>query len=208
MYKKYFKRLIDIIIALIGLPFFAVIYIFVGTLIKLDDRGPIFYIDRRIGRNSKIINMYKFRSMKVNAPDIRNVDGSTFNSKNDPRLTRLGRFLRETSIDEVPQLLNVLKGDMSIIGPRASMESALETYKYDEKDKMLVRPGISGYTQAYYRNGLTVREKRIKDAWYANNVTFVLDIKIFFKTIVTVLKRESLYTNSEVVKIESKEIKL
>lgn len=115
MYKKYFKRLIDIIIALIGLPFFAVIYIFVGTLIKLDDRGPIFYVDRRIGKNSKIINMYKFRSMKVNAPDIRNIDGSTFNSKNDPRLTRLGRFLRETSIDEVPQLLNVLKGDMSII---------------------------------------------------------------------------------------------
>lgn len=208
MYKKYFKRLIDIIIALIGLPFFALIYIFVGTLIKLDDRGPIFYVDRRIGKNSKIINMYKFRSMKVNAPDIRNIDGSTFNSKNDPRLTRLGRFLRETSIDEVPQLLNVLKGDMSIIGPRASMESALKTYKDDEKDKMLVRPGISGYTQAYYRNGLTVREKRIKDAWYANNVTFVLDIKIFFKTIVTVLKRESLYTNSEVVKIESKEIKL
>ncbi|BDU94254.1 sugar transferase [Clostridium perfringens] len=198
MYKKYFKRLIDIIIALIGLPFFAVIYIFVGTLIKLDDRGPIFYVDRRIGKNSKIINMYKFRSMKVNAPDIRNIDGSTFNSKNDPRLTRLGRFLRETSIDEVPQLLNVLKGDMSIIGPRASMESALETYKDDEKDKMLVKPGISGYTQAYYRNGLTVREKRIKDAWYANNVSFILDIRIFFKTISTVFKKENLYTNSDI----------
>ena len=198
MYKKYFKRLIDIIIALIGLPFFAVIYIFVGTLIKLDDRGPIFYVDRRIGKNSKIINMYKFRSMKVNAPDIRNIDGSTYNSKNDPRLTRLGRFLRETSIDEVPQLLNVLKGDMSIIGPRASMESALETYKDDEKDKMLVKPGISGYTQAYYRNGLTVREKRIKDAWYANNVSFILDIRIFFKTISTVFKKENLYTNSDI----------
>lgn len=198
MYKKYFKRLIDIIIALIGLPFFFFFYIFVGTLIKLDDRGPIFYVDRRIGKNSKIINMYKFRSMKVNAPDIRNIDGSTFNSKNDPRLTRLGRFLRETSIDEVPQLLNVLKGDMSIIGPRASMESALETYKDDEKDKMLVKPGISGYTQAYYRNGLTVREKRIKDAWYANNVSFILDIRIFFKTISTVFKKENLYTNSDI----------
>ncbi|HAT4283865.1 TPA: sugar transferase [Clostridium perfringens] len=197
MYNKYFKRVIDIIIALIGLPFFVVIYIVIGTLIKLDDKGPIFYIDRRIGRNSEIINMYKFRSMKVNSPDIRNNDGSTFNSKDDPRLTRLGRFLRETSIDETPQLLNVLKGNMSIIGPRASLESDLETFKDDEKDKMLVRPGISGYTQAYYRNGLNVREKRIKDAWYANNVSFILDIRIFFKTIITVLKRENLYTNSD-----------
>ncbi|MGU8831521.1 sugar transferase [Clostridium perfringens] len=197
MYNKYFKRVIDIIMALIGLPFFVIIYIVIGTLIKLDDKGPIFYIDRRIGRNSEIINMYKFRSMKVNSPDIRNNDGSTFNSKDDPRLTRLGRFLRETSIDETPQLLNVLKGNMSIIGPRASLESDLETFKDDEKDKMLVRPGISGYTQAYYRNGLNVREKRIKDAWYANNVSFILDIRIFFKTIITVLKRENLYTNSD-----------
>ena len=202
MYSRYIKRIIDIIIALISMPFFFIIYILVALAIKIDDRGPVFYIDKRIGKGSKAINMYKFRSMKVNAPDIRNEDGSTFNSKNDPRLTRIGRFLRETSIDEIPQLINVLKGDMSIIGPRASMISVLDSYKDDEKSKMLVRPGISGYTQAYYRNGLSVREKRLKDSWYAENISFILDLKIFFKTIVTVIKKDGLYTNSD----ESKNI--
>ena len=204
MYKNFLKRGIDFIICLIALPFFLLIYIFLAVAIKLDDGGPIFFIDKRIGQDSKIFNMYKFRSMKVNAPDIRNSDGSTFNGKDDPRLTRLGRFIRETSIDETSQILNVLKGDMSIIGPRASMESALESYRNDEMDKMKVRPGISGYTQAYYRNNLSVRDKRLKDAWYANNVSFMLDIKIFFKTIMTVIKRESIYTDNS--KISSNDI--
>lgn len=204
MYKNFLKRGIDFIICLIALPFFLLIYIFLAVAIKLDDGGPIFFIDKRIGKDSKIFNMYKFRSMKVNAPDIRNSDGSTFNGKDDPRLTRLGRFIRETSIDETSQILNVLKGDMSIIGPRASMESALESYRNDEMDKMKVRPGISGYTQAYYRNNLSVRDKRLKDAWYANNVSFMLDIKIFFKTIMTVIKRESIYTDNS--KISSNDI--
>ena len=139
--------------------------------------------------------MYKFRSMKVNAENILNADGSTFNSKDDPRVTKVGKFLRETSLDETAQLLNMLKGEMSLIGPRASGWDALETYKSDEVDKMKVCPGITGYTQAYFRNSVSVREKRLKDAWYANNVSFILDLKIFFKTISTVLKRENIYTN-------------
>jgi len=133
--------------------------------------------------------------MKANAPLLLNPDGSTYNSKDDPRVTKVGKFLRETSIDETPQILNVLKGDMSIIGPRASLSEALGTYKEDELDKMKVRPGITGYTQAYFRNTLSNREKRLKDAWYANNVSFILDLKIFFKTITTVFKKEGLYTN-------------
>ena len=110
--------------------------------------------------------------MKVNAPTLLNADGSTYNAKDDPRVTKIGKFMRETSIDETPQILNVLKGDMSIIGPRASLASVLDTFQDDEIDKMKVRPGITGYTQAYYRNGLSNREKRLKDAWYANNVVF------------------------------------
>jgi len=102
--------------------------------------------------------------MKANAPLLLNPDGSTYNSKDDPRVTKVGKFLRETSIDETPQILNVLKGDMSIIGPRASLSEALGTYKEDELDKMKVRPGITGYTQAYFRNTLSNREKRLKDA--------------------------------------------
>ena len=137
----------------------------------------------------------KLRSMKVDAPDIRNDDGSTFNSEHDSRVTKIGHILRKTSIDEIPQIFNVLKGDMSIIGPRAGDVESKDTYKDDEKDKLLIRPGITGYAQAYYRNNLGVREKRLCDAWYAHNVSFLLDIKIFIKTIQTVLKQENVYTN-------------
>jgi len=109
--------------------------------------------------------------------------------------------LVNTSIDELPQIFNVLIGNMTLIGPRASGAGALGTYQEDEIAKMDVKPGITGFTQAYYRNGLTVREKRLKDAWYAYNVSLWLDIKIFFKTIVTVLKRENVYTNENVVEV-------
>lgn len=192
----HFKRFLDICLSLLMLVPLSVVLFIVGIAIKIEDGGPVFYSGERLGRKSKVFKMYKFRSMKVNAPDVRNQDGSTFNSKNDPRLTKVGKFIRETSIDEIPQLLNVLKGDMSIIGPRASVGNALSTFKKDELDKMKVRPGITGYTQAYFRNSLNMREKRLKDVWYANNVTFILDLKIFFKTIQTVLKKEDLYTNN------------
>jgi len=196
MYLKYIKRVLDIIICIIGLPIFFLLYIVFGLLIKIDDKGPIFYKADRIGKDSKLYKMYKFRSMRVNAPNLLNEDGSTYNAKDDKRVTKIGKFMRETSIDETSQILNVLKGDMSIIGPRASLAGALGTYKDDEANKMNVKPGITGYTQAYYRNGLSNREKRLKDAWYANNVSFWLDIKIFFKTISVVIKRENVYTNN------------
>lgn len=195
MYKNIIKRIIDLLLSIIALPFFLLLYIIIGTLIKLEDGGKVIYKAKRIGKDSKIFNMYKFRSMKENAPNILNEDGSTYNSENDTRVTKVGKIIRKTSLDETPQVINVLLGQMSIIGPRASGAEALKTYKKDEKDKMKVRPGITGYCQAYYRNSISVREKRLKDAWYANNVSFWLDVKIFFKTIVTVLKHENIYTN-------------
>ncbi|WP_078593648.1 sugar transferase [Evansella clarkii] len=196
MYKTVFKRILDITVGIVGLPIFILFVIVFGFIIKLEDSGPIFYKAERIGKDRKIYSMYKFRSMKVNAPKLLNPDGSTYNATDDPRVTKIGRFMRETSIDETPQLLNVLKGEMSIVGPRASLATALDTFKSDELDKMKVRPGITGYTQAYFRNGLSNREKRIKDAWYANNVSLWLDMKIFMKTISTVLRKEGLYTNT------------
>lgn len=195
MYSNLIKRIFDLTLCFISLPVFILLYIIIGLLIKLEDRGPVFYKAERIGENCKVFKMYKFRSMKVDAPTLLNADGSTYNSEDDPRVTKIGKFIRETSIDEIPQIINVLKGDMSIIGPRASLVSALDTYKEDEIDKMKVKPGITGYTQAYYRNSLSNREKRLKDAWYANEVSFGLDVKIFLKTILTVLKKEGLYTN-------------
>ena len=201
-YQLIFKRIIDFIICIIILPFVLLVTVPIAIAIKIEDGGPVFYKSRRIGMNFKEFNMLKFRSMKVDAPDLRNEDGSTYNSKEDIRVTRIGRFLRETSLDEIPQFFNVLIGDMSLIGPRAGDVESKDTYMEDEKDKTLVRPGISGYTQAYYRNNLGVREKRLYDAWYAHNVSMWLDIKIVFKTISTVLKRENVYTNTET---ESKE---
>lgn len=196
-YQMLFKRIIDIIICLIILPLVLLAIIPIAIAIKIEDGGPVFYKSRRLGRGFKEFNMLKLRSMRVNAPDLRNEDGSTYNSKADNRVTRVGHLIRETSLDELPQFFNVLIGNMSLIGPRAGDVESKDTYENDEKDKMLVRPGISGYTQAYYRNNLGVREKRLYDAWYAHNVTMWLDIKIIFKTVATVLKRENVYTNNE-----------
>ena len=195
MYIKYFKRILDIIISLMAIIFFIPVWIIIPILIKFDDGGSSIYFAPRIGKDSKKIIMYKFRSMKINNIDIRNSDGSTYNSINDPRVTKIGKIIRRTSIDELPQLFNVLKGDMSIVGPRASTWDMLPTYRSDEIDKMKVRPGITGYTQAYYRNSVSAREKRLMDAKYANNVTFLLDCKILVKTIQTIFKKENLFTN-------------
>lgn len=195
IYQLGIKRAVDIVACLIALPFLMIILIPVAIAIKIEDQGPVFYHSSRLGVGFKEFGMLKFRSMKVNAPDLRNDDGSTFNSDKDPRVTKVGHFLRETSIDEIPQIFNILKGDMSIIGPRPGDVESKDTYAEDEKDKLLIRPGITGYTQAYYRNNLGVREKRLYDAWYAHNVSMMLDIKIFFKTIFTVLKKENIYTN-------------
>ena len=193
---RYIKRGFDILIGLIAMPFLAIVILIVGLAIKLDDGGPVFYKARRIGLHSKIFNMWKFRSMIVNAPNWNNPDGSTYNAKDDDRVTKVGRFIRKTSIDELPQFINILTGEMSFIGPRASGASALSTYQTDELPKMNVRPGLTGYTQAYFRNDLSVREKRLKDAWYAEHMTFGLDVKIFFRSFITVFKRENIYTNT------------
>lgn len=207
-YQIVLKRFIDILLCIIVLPFILLATIPIAIAIKIEDGGSIFYKSRRIGKDFKEFNMLKFRSMKVNAPDLRNEDGSTYNSQNDNRVTRIGHFIRETSLDELPQCFNVLVGHMSIIGPRAGDVESKDTYEEDEKDKLLIRPGISGYTQAYYRNNLGVREKRLYDAWYAHNVTLWLDIKILFKTVATVLKRENIYTNNEPVEEKAKEEKV
>lgn len=194
-YQLVFKRFVDIIASLVGIPFVLLIIFPFVIAIKIEDHGPAFYKSKRLGKNFKEFSMLKLRSMKVNAPDIRNEDGGTFNSKDDPRVTKVGKFIRKTSIDELPQIFNIFVGQMSVFGPRAGDVESKDTYMEDEKDKLLVKPGLTGYTQAYFRNGLDARNKRLYDAWYAHNVTLWLDIKIFFKSVATVLKHENVYTN-------------
>jgi lipopolysaccharide/colanic/teichoic acid biosynthesis glycosyltransferase len=193
MYVRYIKRLIDFLIALIGLPFFLILFIFVAPAIIIEDGFPIFYNSDRIGQNGKLFKMYKFRSMKKNAPDIRLADGSTYNGDDDPRVTKVGKILRSTSIDEVPQLLNILKGDMALIGPRPDPPDWLDKYPKDIRVFLEVKPGITGYSQAYFRNSVDGEEKMKNDAFYATHCTFSMDIKIFFKTIMTVLGHENTY---------------
>lgn len=194
---KYFKRLIDIVISIFIIPFVLIIIIPVAILIKLEDKGPIFYNAERIGRNGKIFHMFKLRSMKVNAPDIRTEDGSTYNSENDPRVTKIGKIIRKTSIDELPQIFNVLIGDMSLIGPRPDSAMYLDKYTKEEKIILTVRPGITGYNQAINRNSVGTKEKLKNDIIYVNKMSFIFDIKIVFLTIKTVLFSKNVFRNEE-----------
>lgn len=201
MYKHFFKRFIDIILSLIALPFVLLVIIIMAPVIYFEDRGPIFYNATRRGRNGKNFKMFKLRSMYVNAPDLKNPDGSTFNSDKDPRVTKIGRFMRKTSVDELPQILNVLIGDMSFIGPRPTLAlTPYEELPELRKKRLQVRPGITGYAQAYYRNSITQDEKFKHDCYYVDNVSFLLDIKILFKTVFSVLKRENINTTTEAPK--------
>lgn len=196
MYQKYIKRFLDFMIALIALPFVLLIILIISPFIFFEDGFPIFYNANRIGQHGKLFKMYKFRSMKKNAPDIRLADGSTYNGEDDPRVTKIGKFLRKTSIDEIPQLLNMLKGDMSLIGPRPDPPDWIEKYPEDVKVFLNVKPGITGYSQAYYRNSADGEEKMKNDVFYAKHCSFCLDIKIFFKTIAVVLKHENTYKDT------------
>ena len=195
IYQVYIKRIIDLVLSILILPFVILLMVPIAIAVKSSDGGPVIYRSKRLGIGFREFDMLKFRSMKVGAPDIRNADGSTFNSRDDERVTKVGKFLRETSLDEIPQLFNIIKGDMSIIGPRAGDVESKDTYLDDEKDKLLIRPGVSGFSQAYYRNSIGVREKRLLDAAYAHNVNLVLDLKILAHTALVVLLKKDIYTN-------------
>lgn len=193
MYKHFFKRLIDFCISLVALPFVLLLCLFVGIAIKLDDGGPIFYKAQRIGRKGKIFGMYKFRSMKVNAPDLRMEDGSCYNAADDPRVTKVGKFMRETSIDELPQLLNVFLGDMALIGPRPDSAFYLEHYTPEERVILTVRPGITGWNQAINRNSVGTKEKLQADIYYVEHLNFMFDMKVLWLTVKTVLSHKDVY---------------
>lgn len=197
MYKKYFKRIFDLIIAIAALPFWLLVLLIIGPIVYTSDRGPIFYNAFRLGKNKKVFKMYKFRSMKVNAPDLRNEDGSTYNSEDDSRLTKIGVFLRKSSLDETPQILNIIKGDMSIIGPRPDLPEHFDLYEGNESRKLEVRPGLTGYNQAYFRNTVPWKDRIKNDIYYIDNLNILMDFKIFIKTISVVLKRETVFSNSK-----------
>ena len=194
MYRRCIKRILDFLIALIALPFVLLVICIMAPVIYINDPGPIFYNAPRRGENGKIFKMFKLRSMYVNAPDIRNEDGSTYNGDSDPRVTRVGKFMRKTSIDEIPQFINVLIGDMSLVGPRP----LLTKIPYDElsdlaKKRLKIRPGITGYAQAYYRNSVSSERKFQIDCEYIEKMSFMLDVKILIQTVLSVIKCKDIY---------------
>lgn len=197
MYKHFLKRLIDIIIGLVALPFVLLVIIIFAPIIYFTDCGPVFYNANRAGKDYKPFKMFKLRSMYVNSPDLKNPDGSTYNSDDDPRVTPIGRFMRKTSLDEFPQFLNILIGDISFIGPRPKLycpdkyPNGIPEYM---KKSFLVKPGVTGYAQAYYRNSITNEEKFKWDGYYAENVSFWMDVKIIFQTFYSVIARKNINT--------------
>lgn len=197
LYLRIGKRACDVVLSLAALPLVFLVFLFVAPIIYFEDKGPIFYNAPRVGKHGKEFVMYKFRSMKVNSPDLLMSDGSTYNGADDPRMTRIGAFLRKTSLDEFPQFLNVLKGDMSIIGPRPDLKREVELYQGYEKEKLLVKPGVSGYAAAYGRNSLPLHDRLRMDVHYVHHVSFLFDAKIFFRTIITVFSQDGVFVKEE-----------
>lgn len=193
MYKHCMKRILDFILALIALPFVLVVIAIMAPIIFISNPGPVFYNGLRRGLNGKPFKMFKFRSMYVNASDIRNSDGSTYNSDNDSRVTKVGKFMRMISLDEVPQLLNVLIGDMSFVGPRPTLATkSFDEVEVERRKRYDVRPGITGFAQAYFRNSISQEDKFKYDLYYVDHVSFLFDIKILFKTVIAVLSRKNI----------------
>ena len=197
MYQHFFKRVIDIIVALILLPFVLLEIIILAPFIWLTDKEPVFYNAYRAGKDYKPFKMFKLRSMYVNSPNLKNPDGSTFNSDNDPRVTPIGRIIRKTSLDEFPQFLNILLGHMSLVGPRPKVynpERTIDNYEGDKRKSFTVKPGVTGYAQAYFRNSITQDEKFKWDAYYADNLSFWMDVKIIWQTVISVLAHKNINT--------------
>ncbi|WP_299093706.1 sugar transferase [uncultured Metabacillus sp.] len=186
------KRSLDIVGALVGLVLLSFILFIVALLIKFEDpKGPIFFSQKRIGKNGKEFKMYKFRSMETDAEakleellKFNEIEGAMFKMKDDPRVTKVGRFIRKTSIDELPQLFNVLKGDMSLVGPRPPLLREVEEYTPYHMQRLLVTPGCTGVWQASARNSVGFEEMVEMDLYYIENRSFLFDLKIIFKTVI------------------------
>jgi undecaprenyl phosphate N,N'-diacetylbacillosamine 1-phosphate transferase len=186
------KRLLDVAIALTLLIALSPVLLAIWMAIRLDSEGPAIFRQKRVGKDGVDFIMLKFRTMLQNAPDLRNPDNSTFSSDADPRVTRLGGMLRRTSLDELPQLINVVRGEMSLIGPRPELPEGQKTYLPHQFSRLTVRPGITGWAAINGRNDLPMPIKRNLDAWYAENWTLGLDAKILWRTISVVLSRRNI----------------
>lgn len=190
IYEKYIKRLIDVVFCTMFLAVFWWLYIIIAIFVKMKLGSPVLFKQERPGKNETVFMLYKFRSMT----DARDRDGNLL--PDNERLPAFGRMLRKSSLDELPELFNIIKGDMSIVGPRPLLVQYLSRYNQFQHRRHEVRPGLTGYAQAYGRNSLSWEEKFEKDVYYVDHLSFGLDIRIILKTILTVLKREGISSDT------------
>lgn len=201
MYQKVVKRLADTILALILLILAGIPMIIVAIAIKLEDKGPVIYKSVRMGKGLKIFNTYKFRSMRTNREELNS------NMSHEQMVTKVGKFIRKTSLDELPQLFNVLKGEMSFIGPRPWIAEYYEWFTDEQKRRVDVLPGISGLAQAKGRNGINIFKKIQYDLEYVDNISLWMDIKCIWLTIVTVFKKDNAEISEQGIKKEIEDLK-
>ena len=195
---KYIKRLTDVILALVALVVLSPIFLVIAIAIKIESKGPVLFKHTRIGKDGKIIKLYKFRSMVINAeeliktftPEQMKEYKENYKLTNDPRITKVGNFLRKTSLDELPQLLNIIKGDLAIIGPRPVVADELKKYGPNTEKFLSVTPGLTGYWAANGRSCTTYEQRMQMELYYIDNLSLKMDVKVFFKTIEAVIKRE------------------
>lgn len=196
---KYVKRFLDIIVSLIVLIIFAIPMLIIAIAIKLEDGGPALFKQERTGKDGKNFKLIKFRSMKINN-DVRDF-------KKEDEFTKIGKFIRSTSLDEIPQIFNIIKGDMSFIGPRPWIPEYYENMNSKQRKRVSVLPGITGLAQVNGRNSISINQKINYDLEYVNNFSLFQDIKVFIKTISTVFKKEHAYINKMGIKEEIEELK-
>ena len=197
MYRHFFKRFIDIIISLIGILVGGIPMLIVALLIKLDSPGPVLFKQARLGKNGKQFHIYKFRSMCVGAEK-----SGVYSDNQDKRVTKMGKFIRATSLDELPQFFNILKGDMSLIGPRPPLTYhpwPLEEYTDFQRRMFEVRPGITGWAQVHGRKDVEWHHRIELSVWYVDHLSFWLDIQIMFKTVFKVLSNADNENKGETV---------
>ncbi len=188
MYKRFFKRAFGIFFSLLGLIITSPIMLIIAILIKIESPGPVIFKQQRIGKDGKVFNIYKFRSMCQNAEK---TGSGVYSDKNDSRVTKVGKFIRATSLDEIPQFFNVLKGDMAFIGPRPPLTYHPWTFdKYTEHQKKMfnVRPGLTGWAQVHGRKQVEWHKRIELNVWYVEHLSFLLDIKIIFSTLLKLIK--------------------
>jgi len=198
VYQLFFKRIIDFIFAFVALVLLSPIFFLISLALFINNKGTPFFIQKRPGKNERIFKVIKFKTMNDN----KDTQGKLLSDAD--RLTKMGAYIRKTSLDEIPQLINVLKGDMSLIGPRPLLPEYLPLYNKEQKKRHNVKPGITGWAQVNGRNTISWKKKFEYDVWYVENLSFFLDIKIIIKTIVKVLQSEGINTANQATTLKFK----